>query len=795
MRLFLLVGALSIHLSLGAQQFRQLYDITLPDSIETVVPEAIDLDNDGLLDFALLVTTEGNRNYLMHVKGDTVQPPTLSKVSTSLPHVNSSFFDDYDNDNQIDFIVSDKAIGKTILYRNDGNFVFTAVEISLPPFELIRFADLDNDGSKECILSVENGGLHSLQTYRKTTQIWEMLFDSLKTKVADLEIADFNRDGFSDIFISGLDESTDSVFTAVLLNDGEKYKLAVVRNFAGSGSIADLNYDGHPDVVVYGKDADQLNIYSFFYVDGDSFTVTDDSANIEIWSVLVADLSSDGRIDHAIAGTHSNDTINNIRYGDGSVEDLSHTSLRNQIFADIEHDGDLDMIQIRKNTLAHLVVYENTSSTVNLAPRGPKKAISVPVYGHQLFHWEQATDDHTATPSITYDFHLEADHAQHSAQFDLLNSRRLSVTHGNNGTVNFKLVRNLSSPEMKFAIQSIDNAFHADENGTCIGSGSTCFEFSEEVVAACANETIRLEASGPVLWFSLNDGYLGERSALDFTASTADTVFYLDPASGGCAVVKAFPLRVQDVVKKLTENIVACESAEIFLSVPSSWTAVTWKGTDGTLGTGPEIRYTVEGDDKITAFYKKSEECTYTKEFILEISKPVLVTNPASVRIVPGSSVGLSVTGASNYEWRPGESLNDPSSPTPTARPSVTTRYVVTGFDSIGCTSTADVMIYVESSAAFIPSLFTPNGDGNNDELKVYGLDGADQFHLRIFNREGSMVFSTTNVSEAAQKGWDGTKNGSRQPNGLYFWKVEGSMNSGEVLLNGKKEGSILLIR
>jgi len=57
------------------------------------------------------------------------------------------------------------------------------------------------------------------------------------------------------------------------------------------------------------------------------------------------------------------------------------------------------------------------------------------------------------------------------------------------------------------------------------------------------------------------------------------------------------------------------------------------------------------------------------------------------------------------------------------------------------------------------------------------------------------MVYSTRNASEAMHTGWDGTANGTRQPNGVYFWKVEGSDGTRELLLNGKREGSFLLIR
>ena len=107
----------------------------------------------------------------------------------------------------------------------------------------------------------------------------------------------------------------------------------------------------------------------------------------------------------------------------------------------------------------------------------------------------------------------------------------------------------------------------------------------------------------------------------------------------------------------------------------------------------------------------------------------------------------------------------------------------------------ATISVLVEG-AGFIPNLFTPNDDGQNDQLKIYGLASVKDFTFSIYNREGSMVFKTSDVAEAVQRGWDGTKGGARQPSGVYFWKVKGELTSGDrILLNGKDSGSIVLVR
>jgi gliding motility-associated-like protein len=179
----------------------------------------------------------------------------------------------------------------------------------------------------------------------------------------------------------------------------------------------------------------------------------------------------------------------------------------------------------------------------------------------------------------------------------------------------------------------------------------------------------------------------------------------------------------------------------------------------------------------------------------VNISEPALQLNGDNFRILKGSDVALNAAGAERYEWSPSTGLSQTNIPNPIASPSLSIQYVVTGYDSLGCSVQATVNIMVEG-AGFIPTLFTPNDDGKNDQLKIYGMPAVKNFTLSIYNREGSLVFRTSNVSEAVQSGWDGSKNGTKQPQGVYFWKVEGEIASGgKILLNGKDSGSIVLVR
>ena len=86
-----------------------------------------------------------------------------------------------------------------------------------------------------------------------------------------------------------------------------------------------------------------------------------------------------------------------------------------------------------------------------------------------------------------------------------------------------------------------------------------------------------------------------------------------------------------------------------------------------------------------------------------------------------------------------------------------------------------------------VPTAFTPNGDGVNDVFLVRGF-GITKMTLRVFNRQGLLIFETNNQSI----GWDGTYKGVPQPMDAYAWTLELEYFSGEKI---RRKGDVTLIR
>jgi gliding motility-associated-like protein len=87
----------------------------------------------------------------------------------------------------------------------------------------------------------------------------------------------------------------------------------------------------------------------------------------------------------------------------------------------------------------------------------------------------------------------------------------------------------------------------------------------------------------------------------------------------------------------------------------------------------------------------------------------------------------------------------------------------------------------------YVPNAFTPNGDGVNDVLFVYGT-AISSIRLMIYNQWGKQLFISTDIS----KGWDGTSRGERSQAGLYTYALEAIMQNGKRIVKG---GTFSLIR
>ena len=115
--------------------------------------------------------------------------------------------------------------------------------------------------------------------------------------------------------------------------------------------------------------------------------------------------------------------------------------------------------------------------------------------------------------------------------------------------------------------------------------------------------------------------------------------------------------------------------------------------------------------------------------------------------------------------------------------------YTVTGTDAFGCSGQATVMILIQTVCGdiFIPTIFSPNGDGNNDIQCVMGNCIATMKYS-IYDRWGEKVFETETQSEC----WDGMSRNKELNSGTFAYKFNAMLIDGTVI---EQSGNLTLVR
>lgn len=110
--------------------------------------------------------------------------------------------------------------------------------------------------------------------------------------------------------------------------------------------------------------------------------------------------------------------------------------------------------------------------------------------------------------------------------------------------------------------------------------------------------------------------------------------------------------------------------------------------------------------------------------------------------------------------------------------------------NALGCFDTATVNLKAVSSCYItVPSGFSPNNDGLNDNLYPLNAFKATALVFKVFNRYGQMVFETNDWT----KSWDGTVNGKTQGAGVYVWML--TYTESDTGKKITKRGTSVLIR
>ncbi|MES2331920.1 MAG: T9SS type B sorting domain-containing protein [Bacteroidota bacterium] len=286
-------------------------------------------------------------------------------------------------------------------------------------------------------------------------------------------------------------------------------------------------------------------------------------------------------------------------------------------------------------------------------------------------------------------------------------------------------------------------------------------------------------------------------------APLVTTTYYVTANLGYCQDSTKIKINVSPYPKVFAGNdTTLCFGNRIQLKGTITANSFAW-GTANTL-INTNTLTPVAGPTKTTAYTLTVKDTAYCPKqvsdtVIVKVIQPVNLFAGKDTSVTVGQPLQLLASGGDTsysylYNWTPASFLSNSSLFNPVATITSTSidsiRYSVKFTTPEGCTATDDILVQVYKKGAeiYVPTGFTPNGDGHNDLLRPV-LIGITQFDFfNVYNRWGQLLFSTNQRNA----GWDGFYNGTAQQSGAYIYMTQGKDFAGKTVY---RKGTVVLLR
>ena len=328
-------------------------------------------------------------------------------------------------------------------------------------------------------------------------------------------------------------------------------------------------------------------------------------------------------------------------------------------------------------------------------------------------------------------------------------------------------------------------------NVTVVANTIPTFTFGT-TLSICSGGTV------PALPTTSDNGVNGTWSPAT-VSTTASGTYTFTPTAGVCATTQTFTVTVNPIV---TPTFSFGTTASICVGATVSTLPTT--SVNNITGTwAPATVSSATTGTTIYTFTPTAGQCAVAQTYTVEVSTVPTVTVPANSTVNDGTlipatnfaitpagatvtwtnsntAIGLAASGTGNV---PQFTATNPGNTDITATITVTPR----NNGCIGTPRTYTITVKALDKGVFVPNVFSPNNDGKNDKVMIYG-NYINKVEMRIFNQWGQQVAFLNSQTQ----GWDGTHKGKPQPVGVYVYALRAVMTDGRTV---DLKGSITLVR
>jgi gliding motility-associated-like protein len=276
----------------------------------------------------------------------------------------------------------------------------------------------------------------------------------------------------------------------------------------------------------------------------------------------------------------------------------------------------------------------------------------------------------------------------------------------------------------------------------------------------CSNEILILNSQNPnTLW---STGFVGSSIQIDTSGIYSAT--YID--SLGCEINGSIIINIQPAHSvNLNGNINNCIGDSIFLNVYDSNSTYLWHNNS------TSSNYISTNTENIWVIVTKGV-CSVSDSLNILFSDLPLFNPETEWKLCSDSNYIISLLNNNyNFLWSTGE-INSSINVSGPGEYSVIVTNESCSVERVFKLSECEINVS-------IPNTITPNGDGFNDFWIINNIEKFPNHSIQIFNRNGSIVFNTSNY----QNDWDGKFKGNDLPATTYYYLID--LGVGESVLKG----------
>jgi gliding motility-associated-like protein len=260
-------------------------------------------------------------------------------------------------------------------------------------------------------------------------------------------------------------------------------------------------------------------------------------------------------------------------------------------------------------------------------------------------------------------------------------------------------------------------------------------------------------------------------------------------ASNGCDDTDTVRVTVTPTpVPNLPDSLVLCEGNEVWLSATPGFDSYLWSTGE----TSPSIQVS---PTSTTTWWVMAWEngCPSRPDSVVVVVDAALPVADFSMSMDSGyipvtvDFTNLS-TNSTSYLWIFGMAgTSTEENPSFTFTQANDFGIWLIAYNDNNCPDTAYKSFRALDYTLFVPNVFSNNGDGLNDYFQVH-YTGIDQFHVRIYDRWGMMVFESFDKDFK----WDGFLHAEIVQEGVYTWVIDATSVKGNKI---NVAGNVTLMR